>query len=122
VLGRQLQDLFPLAFLPSHHALAVAIMSYNGGVDYGLLADYDALPDLDLIAEGIDTSLQELLHAARARTNGEAPRSRPRPAATNGSPVPILPSGERRQRGPAADMRAAKRTRGDRPHGKGSSS
>ncbi len=31
VLGRELEDLFPVAFLPNHHALAVAIMSYNGG-------------------------------------------------------------------------------------------
>ena len=30
VLGRQLVDLFPIAFLPEHHGLAVAIMSYNG--------------------------------------------------------------------------------------------
>ena len=43
VLGRQLHDLFPVAFLPEHHALAVAIMSYNGSIDYGLLGDYDAL-------------------------------------------------------------------------------
>jgi hypothetical protein len=67
VLGRKLEDLFPVAFLPSHHALAVAIMSYNGSIDYGLLADYDALPDLDLIVEGIEASLDELLVAARAR-------------------------------------------------------
>ena len=33
VLGRQLEDLFPLAFLPKNHALAVAIMSYNGGIE-----------------------------------------------------------------------------------------
>ncbi len=58
VLGRELQDLFPLAFLPRNHALAVAIMSYNGGLDYGLLGDYDALPDIDVIAEGIDAALQ----------------------------------------------------------------
>ena len=30
VLGRELKDLFPVAFLPEHHALAVAIMSYHG--------------------------------------------------------------------------------------------
>jgi diacylglycerol O-acyltransferase / wax synthase len=124
VLGRELQDLFPLAFLPSHHALAVAIMSYNGGIDYGLLADYDALPDLDVIAEGIDASLQELLHAARTKASGgqapggEKPRQRPA-ASTNGGPVPILPAAaDRRKRGPATDMRAAKRPRGDRPQGK----
>ena len=37
VLGRRLQDLFPVAFLPKNHALAVAIMSYDGGMDFGLL-------------------------------------------------------------------------------------
>jgi diacylglycerol O-acyltransferase len=73
VLGRQLVDLFPVAFLPSHHALAVAIMSYNGSIDFGLLADYDALPDLDEIVDGIEASLDELLAAARARS---ASRSR----------------------------------------------
>src|SRR5437763_3703407 len=54
VLGRELEDLYPFAFLPENHALAVAIMSYNGGIDYGLLADYDALPDIDVVAAGID--------------------------------------------------------------------
>ncbi|MHB1569585.1 MAG: WS/DGAT/MGAT family O-acyltransferase, partial [Solirubrobacteraceae bacterium] len=52
LLGRQLLDLFPVAFLPENHALAVAIMSYNGGLDYGLLGDYDAMPDLDVVATG----------------------------------------------------------------------
>ena len=65
VLGRQLQDLFPVAFLPENHALAVAIMSYNGGLDYGLLGDYDAMPDIDIVADGIEASLAELLAAAR---------------------------------------------------------
>ena len=73
VLGRQLQDLFPVAFLPENHALAVAIMSYNGGLDYGLLGDYDALPDIDVVADGIEASLAELLAAAR----GRRPRARP---------------------------------------------
>ena len=47
LLGRRLEDLFPVAFLPKRHALAVAIMSYNGRMDFGLLGDYDALPELD---------------------------------------------------------------------------
>src|ERR1700722_11684413 len=65
VLGRQLEDLFPVAFLPENHALAVAIMSYNGALDYGLLGDFDALADIDVIADGIEASLAELLGAAR---------------------------------------------------------
>ena len=54
VLGRELQDLFPVAFLPKNHALAIAIMSYDGGMDFGLLGDYDAMPDLDRIGEMLD--------------------------------------------------------------------
>ncbi len=68
VLGRKLRDLFPVAFLPEDHALAVAIMSYAGALDFGLLADYDALPDLELIAEGIDAVLAQLLAIARGET------------------------------------------------------
>ena len=58
VLGRELQDLFPVAFLPENHALAVAIMSYNGGMDFGLLGDYDAMHDLDAFGEMVDDSLE----------------------------------------------------------------
>ncbi len=46
VLGRELEDVFPVAFLPENHALAIAIMSYNGGIDFGLLADYDSMEDV----------------------------------------------------------------------------
>jgi diacylglycerol O-acyltransferase len=70
VLGRRLEDLYPIAFLPENHALAIAIMSYNGGIDFGLLGDYDALPDIDVVAEGIAASLAELLDVARQR-NGQ---------------------------------------------------
>jgi diacylglycerol O-acyltransferase len=80
VLGRELQDLFPVAFLPKHHALAVAIMSYDGGMDFGLLGDYDAMPDLDAVGEMLSASLEELLEAAGAdgatpAKNGKAERS-----------------------------------------------
>jgi diacylglycerol O-acyltransferase len=128
VLGRELQDLFPVAFLPEDHALAVAIMSYNGALDYGLLGDYDAMPDLDLVADGIESSLAELLAAARGRTPQRARRAAGNgtvtaaalgtaaPAAeANGGPAPIVPVGHgRTKHGPAADMRA-KRERGSRP-------
>jgi WS/DGAT/MGAT family acyltransferase len=125
VLGRKLEDVFPVAFLPENHALAIAIMSYNGGLDFGLLGDYDALPDIDMIADGIAASLAELLDVARGN---DAPRRRrtKKPAVakadgqesgspSNGGPAPIVPSAHARpKRGPAADMRA-KRQRGSRP-------
>jgi WS/DGAT/MGAT family acyltransferase len=65
LLGREMEEIVPIAFLPENHALAVAIMSYNGKVDFGLLADYDAMPDIDAFASHLEESLAELLAAAR---------------------------------------------------------
>jgi WS/DGAT/MGAT family acyltransferase len=123
VLGRELDDLFPLAFLPENHALAIAIMSYNGGLDYGLLGDYDAMPDIDLVADGIGLALEQLLAAARgagtgspgARATSSVAADPPRQGPGNAGPPSIIPSAHgRAKRGPAADMRA-KRERGSRP-------
>jgi len=66
VLGRELEDVFPVAFLPENHALAVAIMSYNGHVGFGLLADYDSMEDVETFAAGLEASLAELEAAAAA--------------------------------------------------------
>ncbi len=79
VLGRELEDVFPVGFLPPNQALFVAIMSYNGGVNFGLLADYDSMDDLDLIAEGIERSISELAAAADVAAEQEP---EPEPAAT----------------------------------------
>src|SRR6185312_10537888 len=68
VLGRELEDCFPVGFLPPHQALFVAIMSYNGGINFGLLADYDSMEDLDLLGEGIERAIAELTEAAEAAT------------------------------------------------------
>ena len=54
LLGRDLLDIFPVAFLPENHALAIAIMSYDGKIDFGLLGDHDSMEDVDSIAEGIE--------------------------------------------------------------------
>jgi diacylglycerol O-acyltransferase len=60
VLGKELEDVFPVAFLPQNHALAVAIMSYNGKVGFGLLADYDCMTDIDVVSNGLNAALAEL--------------------------------------------------------------
>ncbi|MDX6654522.1 MAG: diacylglycerol O-acyltransferase / wax synthase, partial [Solirubrobacterales bacterium] len=64
VLGRELEEVFPVAFLPQNHALAVAIMSYHGKIGFGLLADYDSMEDIELLGAGITDSLAELEAAA----------------------------------------------------------
>src|SRR5512133_320711 len=77
VLGREQLDVFPGAFLPQNHCLAVAIMSYNGKVGFGLLADYDCMEDIEVVSNGLNESLAELVGAAegRAETAAEAEAS-----------------------------------------------
>jgi diacylglycerol O-acyltransferase len=65
VLGRRMERVFPVAFLPENHALAVAIMSYAGEMNFGLLGDFDALPDIESIGESIATELATLVALAR---------------------------------------------------------
>jgi WS/DGAT/MGAT family acyltransferase len=65
VLGREMVQAFPVAFLPQNHALAIAIMSYNGQMNFGLLGDFDALPDIDAIGENIAEELATLVSLAR---------------------------------------------------------
>jgi diacylglycerol O-acyltransferase / wax synthase len=67
LLGRQIQDVVPIAFLPENHALAIAIMSYDGKVDFGLLGDYDAMADIEELGGLLEESLAELLEAARPK-------------------------------------------------------
>jgi diacylglycerol O-acyltransferase / wax synthase len=68
VLGRELEEVFPVAFLPENHALAVAIMSYNGRICFGLLGDYDSMDDIEEFSLGLIRSLRELEEAASAAT------------------------------------------------------
>jgi WS/DGAT/MGAT family acyltransferase len=65
VLGREMIQAIPVAFLPENHALAIAIMSYNGQMNFGLLGDFDALPDIDAIGESIAEELANLVSLAR---------------------------------------------------------
>ncbi len=65
VLGREMVLAIPVAFLPENHALAIAIMSYNGQMNFGLLGDFDALPDIDVLGENIRSELSGLVALAR---------------------------------------------------------
>jgi diacylglycerol O-acyltransferase len=66
VLGRRMSEIFPIPFLAGERALAIAIISYDGKVGFGLLGDYDALPDLDVVSEGIEASLAQWVTLAQA--------------------------------------------------------
>jgi diacylglycerol O-acyltransferase len=64
LLGRRLSSLYPVVPLARRQALGIAVMSYNGHLGFGLLGDYDALPDLDAIAQELDRAIRRLARAA----------------------------------------------------------
>jgi WS/DGAT/MGAT family acyltransferase len=78
VLGKELEEVIPIAFLPRDHALAIAIMSYNGALNFGLLGDFDALPDIDVIGDAIAAEKDALVALARAKQEADQPAAKPR--------------------------------------------
>ena len=84
LLGRRLAELYPLVPLAENTALGVAIMSYDGSIDFGLVSDFDALPDLDALAADLQAAILELADAAGVASA---------PAGANGhSPLPREPA------------------------------
>jgi diacylglycerol O-acyltransferase / wax synthase len=79
MLGRELEAMFPMVPLAENQALGIAIMSYNGQLNFGLNADYDAMPDLEAVADELRASIEELAAAAGADSADGARRRRPRP-------------------------------------------
>jgi hypothetical protein len=60
-LGRgRIERLYSLAEIAPHHALRVSANSFGGRISIGLCADADAIPDLMVLADGLDESLDEL--------------------------------------------------------------
>lgn len=75
--GARLLVSYPVVPLAQGHALAIGITSYDGGLHYGLNADRDALPDLDVLAGCLDDALDELKETVRnARQTRSKRRSR----------------------------------------------
>jgi hypothetical protein len=73
-LGREMLDVYPVLPLAGNTTLGVALLSYNGKIGFGLLGDYDAAPDLAVLAEGIEKSLQQLMNAV-PHSEGTEPRA-----------------------------------------------
>jgi WS/DGAT/MGAT family acyltransferase len=78
LLGRELESIYPMVPLAENTALGIAILSYNGQLNFGLVADYDALADVEVLADELRGSIEQLAAAAGAT----APAGRPRSAST----------------------------------------
>jgi WS/DGAT/MGAT family acyltransferase len=89
LLGRPLLGLYPVVPLAQGQALGIAIMSYHGRLGFGLLGDYDAMPDLEDLGTDLERAVAALLAATKAKAKAKGTVRRPARAR---KPSPTTPA------------------------------
>jgi hypothetical protein len=64
LLGAHMQEIYPLVPLAGNQGLGIALFSYDGGLYWGLNADWDALPDIHAMVKGLHEEFESLYKAA----------------------------------------------------------
>ncbi|MGW1992637.1 WS/DGAT/MGAT family O-acyltransferase [Embleya sp. NPDC001921] len=64
MLGRPLAEMYPYVPIASTMRISVGIFSYLDRVTFGINADFDAVPDVQVLADGIRAGFEELVAAA----------------------------------------------------------
>ena len=83
--GARMVETWPVLPLLPDRALAIGVTSYDGGVFYGVTADRDAVPDVDVLGQCLTEALEELSDTA-SQSRKRAPRGRqPATRSTRGS-------------------------------------
>jgi len=78
LLGARMLANYPMVPLWASHGLGFALFSYDGRLAWGLAADFDLVPDVDLVAGRVAEEVSALVVAADAvlaKSNGETVRS-----------------------------------------------
>jgi diacylglycerol O-acyltransferase len=65
-LGREARAMLPYVPIADRVRIGVAMFSYRDTLTFGITADYDTAPDVEVLADGIVASLAELVEAARS--------------------------------------------------------
>ncbi len=84
---RRMLEAFPYVPLGGSVRVGVAIYSYDRRLAFGVTGDYDAAPDVDVLCEGIEAALAELLALARPPRPHSRTRAR-RSSASAAAPRP----------------------------------
>jgi diacylglycerol O-acyltransferase / wax synthase len=69
--GKRMIDTFPMVPLAKNQALGIALLSYDGRINFGLVGDWDLMWDLDDFAEDVRESLAELAADARVELTAD---------------------------------------------------
>ena len=89
-------EAFPYVPLAGRVRVGVAIFSYDGALNYGVTGDYDTAADVNVLCEGIESGMSELVKlAGRSRPaarGAAAPRAaKRRTASTRAAKKPARP-------------------------------
>ncbi len=76
--GAEMVETYPVPPLHPGFSLAVGVTSYDGAVYYGITADRDALPDIEVLGQCVREALDELVDSA-SDSRPRAPRGRKKP-------------------------------------------
>ena len=76
VLGRKVLRVLPIVPIALQVRIGIAIFSYASDLSFGITADYDTAPDVDKLAEGIESALARLVASSnrRRRSSGGTKR------------------------------------------------
>ena len=62
--GREMLEYLPFVPLGPGVRVGVAILSYHGGISFGVTGDFDTVPDVQVVARGIERAMVELVRLA----------------------------------------------------------
>ena len=79
--GCRMLEYFPFVPLAGQVRIGVAIVSYDGGLNFGVTGDYETAPDIGVLCDGIEAGIAELLALSQRRQRPNAPRRSDRPPA-----------------------------------------
>ncbi|MGH3744315.1 MAG: WS/DGAT/MGAT family O-acyltransferase [Mycobacteriales bacterium] len=68
--GARMESVYPVVPLAKGQAVCIGLTSYDGGVFYGLNADRDAMPDVDVLAQCIGEAVEELVATVPGQRHG----------------------------------------------------
>jgi WS/DGAT/MGAT family acyltransferase len=63
-LGRRMLQSYPFVPVVGSIRIVVAIFSYHGGLYFGVTGDYDGAPDIEVLTDGIEQGMRDLLAVA----------------------------------------------------------
>jgi WS/DGAT/MGAT family acyltransferase len=71
-MGRRIVEIIPYVPIATTLRTGVSIFTYCNQVTFGITGDFNAAPDIDVLARGIEDGLAELLKLSRRRTRRAA--------------------------------------------------